>query len=171
MVSSKRSSSKIRWLRWGGTLFSSALFAWLLLQQDWQALWHTLSTVKIWVAGAAFGLYFAGIVANAARWYLLMSVQTSQISFAQSLKVVLSGNFASNFLPSTVGGDTVRMVTTSRSVGWAIGFTSVVVDRLINVFAMMTLLPFSWFTFKAAGILVWSVQARFLGQSSRYGGL
>ncbi len=148
-------SFSTRWLRWAGTLISSALFIWLLVQQDWGMIWLSLSRTPVWLFPLAYILYFCAILANALRWYVLLRSQDTDIPYSEVLKIVLSGNFASNFLPSTVGGDTVRFVTTSRFVGWTVGLTSIVVDRLINMFAMATLLPFSWITFKAAGGLAW----------------
>ena len=135
-----------RWLRWGGTLISTGLFLWLLSRQDWRVLWETVRGMDLWLLPLAAGLYFTAVLLNTLRWYLLLRVQPVTVRYASLLRIVLSGNFASNFLPSTVGGDTVRIVSTSRATGWAIGLASVVVDRLINVVAMTALLPISWFT-------------------------
>ncbi|MFH1635890.1 MAG: lysylphosphatidylglycerol synthase transmembrane domain-containing protein [Chloroflexota bacterium] len=155
MTKLRRVSLNTRWLRWAGTLISSALFIWLLVQQDWGMVWLSLSQTPVWLFPLAYVLYFGAILANALRWYVLLRSQDTNIPYSEVLKIVLSGNFASNFLPSTVGGDTVRLVTTSRFVGWTLGLTSIVVDRLINVFAMVALLPFSWITFQAVGWLAW----------------
>lgn len=114
-------------------------------------MWVTMSRIPIWIFPLAFGLYFMGILANALRWYVLLRAQVVEIGYGEVLKIILAGNFASNFLPSTVGGDTVRMVSASRIASWTISLASVVVDRLLNVFVMMTLLPFSWISFNAVG--------------------
>ncbi len=119
-------------------------------------MWVSIRQVPLWVFPCAFLLYFCGIVANAIRWYWLLRTQFSEISFGNVFRILLSGNYASNFLPSTVGGDTVRIVSTSRTTGWAVSMASVVVDRLINMLAMFVLLPLSWFVFKDADWLVWS---------------
>jgi uncharacterized protein (TIRG00374 family) len=70
----------------------------------------------------------------------LLIVQSREITFFETLKTVFAGNFASNFLPSTIGGDTVRIISAARSVGWSVSMASVVVDRVINVFAMICFL-------------------------------
>lgn len=154
----------MRWLRWGGTIISSGLFIWLLIQQDWVTLWKTTSHIPVWIFPLAFTLYFLGVLANALRWYVLLRAQEISIPYGEVLKIVLAGNFASNFLPSTVGGDTVRIVSAARFTGWSVSLASVVVDRLLNVFVMMALLPFSWFSFKAVGGLT---SALLLSQMSK----
>ncbi len=143
---SNRFTFNMRWIRWIGTLISSGLFIWLLSRQDWEAVWTTASQMPLWLIPLAFVLYFLGILANALRWYILLRAQSVEISYREILKIVLTGNFSSNFLPSTVGGDTVRIVSAAAICGWALSFASVVVDRLLNLLVMATLLPFSWFT-------------------------
>ncbi len=147
-------SFDMRLLRWGGTIISSGLFIWLLTRQDWVTLWITMSRIPTWIYPLVFALYFLAVLGNALRWYALLRAQEIDIPYGEVLKIVLAGNFASNFLPSTVGGDTVRIVSAARFTGWSISLASVVVDRLLNVFVMMTLLPFSWFSFKAVGGLI-----------------
>ncbi len=154
MKSSPPFSFDMRWVRWAGTILSSALFIWLLTQQDWPTMWTSLKHIPAWLFPLAFVLYFLGVLANALRWYVLLRAQEVGLDYWEVLKIVLAGNFASNFLPSTVGGDTVRIVSASRHTGWSVSFASVVVDRLLNVFVMMTLLPFSWLSFRAVGGLV-----------------
>lgn len=141
----------MRWVRWGGSILSSALFIWLLTRQDWPTMFKTLAGIPWWLFVVVFTLYFAAVLANTLRWFVLLRSQVIDISYGEVLKVVLSGNFASNFLPSTVGGDTVRIVSAARFAGWSVSFASVVVDRLLNMFVMATLLPFSWLSFKGLG--------------------
>ncbi|MBC8508577.1 MAG: flippase-like domain-containing protein [Anaerolineales bacterium] len=145
---SRRFSFNLRWIRWAGTIVTSGLFIWLLTQQDWKLMWATLSRIPTWIFPLAFVLYFLGVLANTLRWFILLKAQEIEVPYGEILKIVLAGNFASNFLPSTVGGDTVRIVSAARFTGWSVSFASVVVDRLLNVFVMMALLPFSWFSFK-----------------------
>jgi len=149
--SSRRFSFNLRWIRWAGTIATSGLFIWLLTQQDWKLMWATMSRIPAWIFPLAFVLYFLGVLANALRWYILLRAQEIEVSYREFLKIVLAGNFASNFLPSTVGGDTVRIGRAARFTGWSVSLASVVVDRLLNVFVMMSLLPFSWFSFQAYG--------------------
>lgn len=141
MKTSQNPKKYLRWLRWLGTILSSALFIWLLTQQDWETFWTILRSLPIWLLPAAFSLYFLGILGNSVRWYILLYVINQEISYRNILQITLAGNFASNFLPSTIGGDTVRMVGAARWVGWPVSVASVVVDRLLNAVVMVCFLP------------------------------
>jgi uncharacterized membrane protein YbhN (UPF0104 family) len=66
--------------------------------------------------------------------------------------IVFSGAFASNFLPTTIGGDVLRVVSLFRfSNSRLVVFGSVVLDRFLNVLAMSSVLPLSWFVFNVPG--------------------
>jgi hypothetical protein len=60
----------------------------------------------------------------------------------------MAGVFASNFLPSTIGGDSVRLVAAFRySSRKSIVIGSIVLDRVINMSAMIFILPLAFITF------------------------
>jgi glycosyltransferase 2 family protein len=141
-------SKKFQWLRWGGTAISILLFIWLVSRQDWHEMWRYLQQLPFWLLPLALLFYLAGMVANAVRWYILLQAPKIRVSFWTTVKIVFTGAYVSNFLPSTIGGDTVRFVgvmhlTSNRAVGLA----SVILDRLINLSAFMTVLPLSVLTF------------------------
>lgn len=132
------------WLRLFGTLLSSALFVWLLARQDWAATWQHLMSIPLWLALLVFLLYFTGMLLNTWRWRALLRTQGIRLPFVEALKIMLSGAFASNFLPSTIGGDAVRVVSLLRfRATLTLSMASVVMDRLLNVLATFTMLPFS----------------------------
>jgi len=60
--------------------------------------------------GLAFSLYLAGQAANALRWWILLRSQKVTISYLQALQLIFAGAFASNFLPSTIGGDALPCI-------------------------------------------------------------
>ncbi len=129
-------------IRWTGTLVSSALFVWLLSRQQWSVVLEKASNLEWWAIFASLGLYLISYSCNTLRWCILLWSQDVKISFWRALRIAWAGNFASNFLPSTIGGDGFRMLaiypyTNSKTL--AIG--SVALDRLINMAAMSCLLP------------------------------
>lgn len=139
-----------RVIRWAGTAIATGLFAWLLIRQDWHTTWKNLTLLSGWLIPLALALYYAGELANAARWYVLLRAQSTAVSFFETVKIVFAGAFVSNFLPSTIGGDAVRIVYVRRYFsGWAVGTASVVMDRLLNVLSFFITLPFSFITFGA----------------------
>ncbi|HEX9617393.1 MAG TPA: lysylphosphatidylglycerol synthase transmembrane domain-containing protein [Anaerolineales bacterium] len=144
----KRLPSKGKLVRWAGTLVSTALFVWLIARQDWARIWDHLANTPIWLLPLVFLLYFMGQVLNSLRWANLLRAQGLKVPFVEVLKMVLTGAFASNFLPSTIGGDTVRIVSLLRfNASWGVSVASVMMDRLLNVVAMFTILPFSFLVF------------------------
>ncbi len=150
-MSPERSPASLRrWLRWAGTLATSVLFIWLLARQDWAATWQNLSQLPYWIIPLALSLYYAGMLANALRWHILLSVQRVPISFSETAKIVFAGAFVSNFLPSTIGGDALRIIRIQRCTPDSpVGLASIIVDRLLNVLAMLATFPMSWITFGA----------------------
>ena len=147
---SEKRRSLAAWVRWIGTILSLGLFLWLVTRLDWAALFEQLATLNPWMLALAFGLYLLAQAFNTLRWCSLLWAHGVKISYWQAFRIAWSGIFASNFLPSTVGGDGLRMVailpyTKSKSV--AVG--SVALDRLINMAAMACLLPLALTVFGA----------------------
>src|SRR3990170_869004 len=154
----KNKSIQARWpstsqlIRWCGTLVSSLLFIWLVSRQNWSATWTSLTSTPVWLIPLVFALYFSAMLLNSLRWDILLRSQGILVPFVEVVKIVLTGAFASNFLPSTVGGDSVRVVSLLRyKATWTLSLASVVLDRLLNVVAMVTVLPFSYLIFKSQG--------------------
>jgi uncharacterized membrane protein YbhN (UPF0104 family) len=153
-VQRKSLFTKGRLIRWTGTLLSSLLFIWLLVRQDWAKTYASLLHTPLWLLPLVFGLYLGGMIINAFRWNALLRVQRIEVPFLEVVKMVLTGAFASNFLPSTIGGDSVRIVAlTHYEASWTLSVASVVLDRLVNVVSMITALPFSFLAFESPGSL------------------
>lgn len=132
-------------LRLVGTVLSLLLLAWLLWKQDWGAL--VVSAVGI-PAGRlllAFVLILACQLWNSARWLALLNGQDIRPGYLRTVQIAFAGLFASNFLPTTIGGDVVRLVGVAKIArDKVVGAATVVMDRAVSVFGMLFVLPFSW---------------------------
>ena len=131
-------------IRWGGTLVSSALFIWLISRQQWGVVFKQAAGITHWVFGLALGMYIVSYGFNTLRWCILLWAQDVRFGYWRAFRITWAGNFASNFLPSTIGGDGFRMLSIypyTHSKTLAIG--SVVLDRIINMAAMACLIPVS----------------------------
>ena len=136
------------WVRIGGTILSTLLFIYLLYKQNWAVTLHQLQQIPLWLWLLSLALVMCGMFLNSLRWFTLLRVQKVRISFIETTKIIFAGAFASNFLPSTIGGDAYRMVALMRFTSdKVLSVTSVVVDRGMNVLAMLTMLPFVFYTF------------------------
>ncbi len=136
--------SRKRAAQWLGTLFSLGLFAWLLARQDWASTWVYVRRVPPWTPVLALGFYLLSNLGNAWRWYMVLRLGDIPLPYWTAAKIVFLGAFASNFLPSTVGGDTVRYLSLLRFTDKkGAGLVSLVVDRLLKMASMLSVAPLS----------------------------
>jgi len=127
-----------------GTIVAVALLIWLLTQQDWSEIWDNIEQIGLIRFLLAVTFLMASRFAISLRWYALLRGAGEQPSYGTSLKITFAGLFANNFLPSTVGGDGVRLAG-GMQAGWsaAVVAASLVMDRLVGMFGMATFLPFT----------------------------
>lgn len=139
----KKRFSVVTIVRWLGTVLSLGLFLWMMLFYiDWNSALKYVWGIQFGALLLALGLYLASQAFNTLRWCSLLWTHGVKISFWQAFRITWSGIFASNFLPSTIGGDGLRMVAVypyTRSKTVAVG--SVALDRLTNMAAWVCLLP------------------------------
>jgi uncharacterized membrane protein YbhN (UPF0104 family) len=129
-------------LRLLGTLLSIALLVVLLSQQGWDQIWTVMKQIPIWVLALSLGLQFISRFAVTMRWHVLLRGVEIPIRFKQSLRITFAGLFANNFLPTTIGGDVVRLGGILRlKYDRPISATSLIVDRLVGLVGMALALP------------------------------
>lgn len=137
----EKSASRCLWgiLRW---LVPLGLIGFLLSQVDWGEILPLLAQIS-WTSLLASGLVFLlSQLVIAVRWQYLLRFQDIRLPLMRLMWLVLIGAFASNFLPTTVGGDIVKMVAVIRGqTKRAAAVASVVADRLFNLAAMFFWLP------------------------------
>jgi uncharacterized membrane protein YbhN (UPF0104 family) len=103
----------------------------------------------------------------AARWYTLLRSGGVKISFWDSAALTFTGMFASNFLPTTIGGDVVRLAGAMQA-GYdrAVCLASLVADRLVGMFGMLFTVPFglvpAWGALGQSGAGIASASALFV---------
>lgn len=138
-------------IRWLGTLLSTALFIWLISRQNWSTVLAKAAELPLWALLLAALMYLVSYGFNTLRWCILLWAQAVKITFWQAFRMSWAGNFASNFLPSTIGGDGLRMVGIFRYTDRkTVGIGSVVLDRIINMLAMVCLVPAPLLVFGSA---------------------
>lgn len=103
--------------------------------------WVTPSALA-WLAGAGLLLVFSYVLSTL-RWMQVTRSLGLRSRFDTLLSHSLAGQFVSNALPTTIGGDVVRISRLSKNTGDSPGsFSSVVLDRLTGwiVLPLITLL-------------------------------
>jgi glycosyltransferase 2 family protein len=104
--------------------------------------WTVASAVWLTVAAA---LTLAGIVLSAVRWQKVLDALEIPARLPRLVSHNLAGQFVSNVLPTTIGGDVLRVSRLSRDTGESPGtFASVVLERLTGwlVLPVITLVGF-----------------------------
>jgi uncharacterized protein (TIRG00374 family) len=83
-----------------------------------------------WLLGA-LAFTVVGIVLSAVRWQRVLAAMELPARLRTLLATYLASQFVSNFLPSTIGGDALRVTRLSATTGEApASFASVVLDRM-----------------------------------------
>jgi len=130
------------WWRWLVTVLAIALFVYVISKQGWGEFLATLESVSLPYALAGLLLLFVSRQAVAARWYSLLKISKKPIQYLETVKLTYAGLFASNFLPSSIGGDLVRYIgLTQRGVDGALVLASLISDRVIGMAGMSLLVP------------------------------
>ncbi len=142
-------------LRVAGTLLSLSLLAWLLAHQDWRVVQRLLGAMGWETLILSQLLFFGGLVVNAVRWYGILRLGDIPVGLWRAARLTFAGLFASNFLPSTIGGDVVRVIGLTEAGSPKRAFASVVLDRAFNVLAVLCFLPLA---FQSLGPLLLSPQ-------------
>jgi uncharacterized membrane protein YbhN (UPF0104 family) len=112
----------------------SALLLWVLVTKigtNWsEAIPDPTAKTFAWLAGA-LALTLFGVVLSAARWAAVLEALDIRAPFRRLLSLYFAGQFMGNVLPSTIGGDAVRVSRLSRDTGEGpTVFASVVLERL-----------------------------------------
>jgi len=138
-----QSSKHAKSLRLAGTILALGLLVYLLSQQGWDEILAAIQKISLFRLGAAFGLMMVSRLAVAGRWHVLLRAVGLDITFSQSTRLTFAGLFASNFLPTTIGGDVVRLAgSIQMKFDAAISAASLIVDRLVGMAGMAMALPF-----------------------------
>jgi len=126
-------------LRW---LVPLGLIGFLLSQIHWDEILPLLARVSWTSLLASASAFLLSQFIIAIRWRYLLREQEIDIPLTRLAWLVLVGAFASNFLPSTVGGDVVKMAAVAQGQAKrAVAVASVAADRLFNLAAMFFWLP------------------------------
>lgn len=148
--SGKKQNYKYSIWRWLITFAAAGLFIYVVSLQDWYAI-----TVNIKELGwknliIAVLVLACSRIAVAVRWFALLNISKKKIPFFKALKITFAGLFSSNFLPTTIGGDVIRLLgAVNTGLDTAFVTASLIMDRIIGLFGMFFFLPFGLCDFVA----------------------
>jgi uncharacterized membrane protein YbhN (UPF0104 family) len=130
------------WVRWGRLVLSVALLTVLATKIDTGELvppHRSLPGALAFLCSGIVIMAFSFVLASW-RWQRVLAVYGAHVSLRTLLKHYLASQFIGNALPSTVGGDVLRVSRCTRDTGSSeIAFASVVIERLTGFFALPVL--------------------------------
>lgn len=126
-----------------GTLLSIGLIVLLVQQGGWADILDALKKISLSNVLLAFVFIIVSRFFVIGRWFILLRSGGVKISFSDATSLTFTGLFSSNFLPTTVGGDVVRLVG-AMQMGYdrAVCVASIAADRLVGLLGMFFALPF-----------------------------
>ncbi|MCB2102668.1 MAG: flippase-like domain-containing protein [Rhodobacterales bacterium] len=117
---------------------TAALIGWLVSRIDVSATWQRVAGVSGGMLLAATGLLLAQGVLGAVRWMVVQRALGPTLPFRRVLAIYFTGLFFNQVLPSSVGGDPVRMYLTHRGgLPLARAVNGVMLERVATVAALV----------------------------------
>lgn len=128
-------------LRILGTILSLGLVV-FLVWKNWDDFLNSFTRISLPLLVILLILAFLSRIIVTARWYVILKVVEPGLTFFKAFKLSFVGLFTTNFLPSTIGGDFVKLGgAVQLGLDSASVAGSLVVDRLVGMATMSTFLP------------------------------
>ncbi|MEO0090444.1 MAG: lysylphosphatidylglycerol synthase transmembrane domain-containing protein [candidate division WOR-3 bacterium] len=113
-------------------IIAITLLYYLLKKIDFQESLKVLKTLNFYYLFLANFAFFMFLIISNIRWKMLCSAIEINSSFSYLLKVYFASLFFNNILPTTIGGDVIRIAYTTKEKGLSPAFSAVFVDRAIG---------------------------------------
>ncbi len=135
-----------RWWLFAARVVVSAAMLWVLVRKiagvPFSDLAPEWTPAAVGWAVIAAALTFAGVWLSAARWRQVLHEMSVPAEFGRLVSYYFAGQFVSNVLPTTIGGDVLRVSRLSADTGDnADSFASVVIERITG-WVVLPLLTF-----------------------------
>lgn len=130
----------MQWRRIQGPLriiVSVGLISYLIWHAEPAQVWAAWQNADLRLVLLAVVLQIAGVALNAVRWGVMLRARGHTQPYLWLLGTYFAGQFANNFLPTSVGGDAVRAAQLSRKIGSiSQASASVFLERLTGFLAL-----------------------------------
>jgi uncharacterized protein (TIRG00374 family) len=131
------SGAPARWRAWARLALGLVLLGAIFFVIDPRAIARTLVSAKLGFVALGLVLSASNVLLASWRWWMLLNDRGCLIPFGRLVRIYLVSGFLSNFLPSSMATDGLRIY-------YAAGYTrdvkllvsSMVLDRIIGFFAM-----------------------------------
>lgn len=124
--------SRINWKLVARIVVSLVLLGWFVFSIEWLEIGRAMSGMNyFWLLAAVLWVILA-VVVSVVKWRIILLAQGLELGWRELWRIYWAGLFLNNFLPSSIGGDTLRILLVGKSVGDAAGAAaSVVTERIL----------------------------------------
>ncbi len=117
---------------------SIVLFYIIIKDVDFETIINSIQSAKWEVLVIAFSLHFVGFYLSALRWRLLLTTQGVKPQVSYLIRSNLIATFFNQFLPSTIGGDSVRAYDSWRlGKNKANAISVIFIDRFLGILVLL----------------------------------
>jgi uncharacterized membrane protein YbhN (UPF0104 family) len=124
-------------VRWFVTI---VIFSWLAISTGWHTVWLAFTTASIPWLIAAGAIYLSSQFASIARWELLVRAAGVPVERGRLFAAYFEGIFVNICLPTTVGGDLLKVLRIGGPNHKRVAAATVVADRGSGLTALVMLL-------------------------------
>lgn len=111
---------------------SILLLSWLIYSFDWVALRDVFLTAELGWLILAVVFIVISMVVSVEKWSRILQAEGINLPWCHLWKFYWIGIFFNNYLPSSIGGDGIRIVMTGRTANNVAGAaSSVIIERLL----------------------------------------
>ena len=130
-------------------LISAALLYFALRKINLSELAARIGIASLGWISLAIALSFLQLLVSALRWYEISAQCDAPLTVRQTMRFNVIGTFFNQTLPSSIGGDAVRLWLVARGgAGWRAATYSIFVDRAVGLVALAIIivasLPWSY---------------------------
>lgn len=144
-------------------VISSFLLFYIIYDVELDDILNSIKSVDYVILMSAFLLHFVGLFLSSVRWSVLLKAQDIKIKLSYLYKSYLVATFFNHFLPSTIGGDSIRAYDS-----WKLGenkekaLAVVVLDRFLGlltllIFAIISMVFSPDLSNKISGLTFWII--------------
>lgn len=140
-----------------------ALLAFIFLRINLKQVFDILVHSKPEYIILSFAVLAFLLVLKGFKWKLLLEAQKTQITTLKSAKYFCIGFFFSSFTPGKIG-DFVRGLYVKKQSGLSVGFSSVLIDRVLDILVLaLVAIASSVYMLQVYGIAVFPISSLVIG--------
>ena len=125
---------------------------WVSQGQRWANLKQIFRDLQLWVFFVAAGVFAISQIMVGLRWWMLLRTQGIFICYRTAIRLYFLGWFYNNVMPSSVGGDLIRLWYVTKHTDKKFeAALSVLVDRAIGLISTLIIAAFFYTVFLRAG--------------------